>query len=55
MIPRLYVYATSTERVVINVKRRSRADDRRTDEYLTQASRPKDNEEVEPKDEMKDS
>lgn len=31
------------------------ADDRRTDEYLTETSRPKDNEEVEPKDEMKDS
>lgn len=30
-------------------------DDRRTDEYLAEASRPKDNEELEPKDEMKDS
>lgn len=31
------------------------ADDRRTDEYLTEANRPKDNEEVEPKDERKAS
>jgi hypothetical protein len=33
----------------------NQADDRRTDEYLTEASRPEDNEQVEPKDEMKDS
>jgi hypothetical protein len=32
----------------------NQADDRRTDEYLAETSRPKDTEEVEPKDEMKD-
>jgi very-short-patch-repair endonuclease len=54
-------YATSTERVVVIVEidgnmrqKRGRADDRRTDEYLTQASQPKDEGEVEPKHEMKD-
>jgi hypothetical protein len=33
----------------------TRADHRRTDEYLTEASRPKDNGEVDARDEVKDS
>jgi hypothetical protein len=40
---------------VMNMKRSGGADDRRTDEYLTQASQSKDEGEVEPKDEIKDS
>jgi len=38
-----------------NLVTKDGADDRRTDESLTEANRPKDSGEVEPKNEMKDS